>query len=725
MKNFEDFQKSQEYFLWEKMYNYINQNGLTQSELASTQDITDFWEPYLELIFKLGVVYKQTGKFKELKVQWMRPIFIIGNENTFKVDDKVYEPPNGAVYNGQELNRKLSNFSELIERFPKLDSTTWKSYRKDFQKGSGEMWKAIIKFVTKLGFRELNEVLKWILSPLLVLINASLHLFKIERQEAGIGDFLIFNNRADCITFTNHVKQNFKPLEDKKLQKDMPIEELEKYLDKVMNQDQYEYIYRDEFEMTETTKKDVDIMYYKFQKDALQEEFEKGMTLIFKYFNEKLESDFYDVPDVRKLFVNQVVKDHNKRKSLFYYTDFMNMGIFKLKRMLYEMKLNGMSRIKVPIRENKEFREHFKELFDLYHKIERLFGNYLSYDQYLFFYESLFILVNSNLNIKNEIELLKNRNMMEDCLPKYIVLQAMRKAVKVEERIRANLKEQNLLFYRKDYFQISQYELDNLYVDYIYSYDVKRNPTYGSSICEELDKTKKLIEEDIIRHEGRYWILEGFFDTKQKDEWIEAIEVLRNISDLVQDDIRDFILHGNKNEDGGKNRDRRESHRSGSKKGFSSSNSIQKVIKDRGTSGKGKKKDPKKIMTKKQDTNHSIESDDDSQVNKKTDLKSEYLRPPNVWNFPLEDLKYLNFMKSKNKEDKFLDESMPNADIRKVDPRDFYKDGRVRTFISMLEKLTESMLSYSKTQKCDIFKFFLENTLNALDIFYYNQKVNQ
>ena len=25
----------------------------------------------------------------------------------------------------------------------------------------------------------------------------------------------------------------------------------------------------------------------------------------------------------------------------------------------------------------------------------------------------------------------------------------------------------------------------------------------------------------------------------------------------------------------------------------------------------------------------------------------------------------------------------------------------------------------------DIFKFFLENTLNALDIFYYNQKVNQ
>jgi hypothetical protein len=297
----------------------------------------------------------------------------------------------------------------------------------------------------------------------------------------------------------------------------------------------------------------------------------------------------------------------------------------------------------------------------------------------------------------------------------------MRKAVAIENKIREQLSENNELFFRKNYYQISDYDLDSPNISYIYAHDKKRHPYYNTPNAQQLNETRSKLEEDIIRHQGRYWVLEKFFDPKERDLWIDAIEILRNINSLVQDDIRDFILNSIRGNE--KKLDRKES-RSSSKKDISSNKSMIKV-KDRVTSSKKRNNQNKKTNTtnKHEMSTHSIDSDEESIiVNKKNEQKAENIRPPYVWNFPLEEIKMKNFLRTKV-ESKFLDDQVPMTEIRKVDPRDFYKDGRVRQFLDLLNKITESMLSYSRA-KNDLYKFTIESTLNALDIFYYNQRKN-
>lgn len=721
MKNFDEFVKSPEYKLWDALSKIVENSKYRQTDLVSKHDITDYWEPFLESLFKIGVCYKQTGKLKELKVKWMRPIFFIKEESKVRIDGELYEPPKECLDCGQEVRRRLADFSKEIEKFQYLDNTNWKANRKEFQKASGNFWKTVIKYVTKIGFRELNQVLKWILAPLLYLRKASLNLFTIECQEAGVKDFVIFKNRADTVCFVNNCKETFKDHEDLKFKKDLEGEDLDKYLEKVSDVNQYMYKFKKNNIVEDKVKDEMKISYFQFQKDALQEEFEKGLYMVFKYYFTKVNEDFYDIPDVRKLFTNLEVKDHNTRKSLCYYIDNMRNKIFDLKIILYDMKINGMSRIEIPIRNNEELTLLFKDMFYLYHDINRLIGDVLSYDQYLFFYECISRLTNSNFPLKNEIEHLKCKELVEDALPKYLILEAMRNAVSIENRIREQLSENNELFFRKNYYQITDFELDSPNMSYIYAHDKKRHPLYNTPNAQILNETRIKIEEDIIRHQGRYWILEKFFDPKDRDIWIEAIEILRNINSLVQDDIRDFILNSIRGNE--KKLDRKES-RSSSKKDVSSNKSMIKV-KDRVTSSKKRNNQNKKGTTnnKNEMSTHSIDSDEESIiVNKKNEQKAENLRPPYVWNFPLEEIKMKNFLRTKT-DTKFLDDQIPMTEIRKVDPRDFYKDGRVRQFLDLLNKITMNMLSYSKS-KDELYKFFIESTLNSLDIFYYNQRKN-
>ena len=41
---------------------------------------------------------------------------------------------------------------------------------------------------------------------------------------------------------------------------------------------------------------------------------------------------------------------------------------------------------------------------------------------------------------------------------------------------------------------------------------------------------------------GRYWVWEGYFNEKNKDQWLETVEMLKNINDHVLQDIEDAIL---------------------------------------------------------------------------------------------------------------------------------------------------------------------------------------
>jgi hypothetical protein len=41
---------------------------------------------------------------------------------------------------------------------------------------------------------------------------------------------------------------------------------------------------------------------------------------------------------------------------------------------------------------------------------------------------------------------------------------------------------------------------------------------------------------------GRFWIWDGYFNERNKDLWLETAEDLKNVNDMVIQDIEDSIL---------------------------------------------------------------------------------------------------------------------------------------------------------------------------------------
>ena len=41
---------------------------------------------------------------------------------------------------------------------------------------------------------------------------------------------------------------------------------------------------------------------------------------------------------------------------------------------------------------------------------------------------------------------------------------------------------------------------------------------------------------------GRYWVWEGYFNEKNKEQWLDTAEALKHINDHVLQDIEDAIL---------------------------------------------------------------------------------------------------------------------------------------------------------------------------------------
>ena len=61
------------------------------------------------------------------------------------------------------------------------------------------------------------------------------------------------------------------------------------------------------------------------------------------------------------------------------------------------MKLNGLSRVLMPITLNIDIIKVLKEVFDLHNIIDNVMGNYLLYDQYRFIYNSIKFLTQSTV----------------------------------------------------------------------------------------------------------------------------------------------------------------------------------------------------------------------------------------------------------------------------------------------------------------------------------------
>jgi hypothetical protein len=349
-------------------------------------------------------------------------------------------------------------------------------------------------------------------------------------------------------------------------------------------------------------------------------------------------------------------------------------------------------------------------------------GDKLKYDQFHFNYNHITFIVESN--IREEISIFKEKNFMEDAIPKYIILSALKNSVIVLNKMKANLKERNEVFNPEAFYQIKQMKLgseENLILNaFELTESTKKLQT------QPMEETLTKLHDEIKEFGGRFWILEEFFNPEDAGLWLEAIEILKDINLTVVDDIRDFILtnyqnatlqpQNEENKSNAKKETKKDIRRASSNK-LASQKSVKKlkdpvskaspVIKPR----KSNKKLGFNAINLNQDNKLDKSDSEDESVliaNSKVlaNLDLESLRPPFVWNFPIDLV--TKKTKEKNK----------RHEVRNVDPKNFYKDGRIGQFLEILGKIKAKMIEYCRTSKPNKWLYFFENVLKIHSITY-------
>jgi hypothetical protein len=237
--------------------------------------------------------------------------------------------------------------------------------------------------------------------------------------------------------------------------------------------------------------------------------------------------------------------------------------------------------------------------------------------------------------------------------------------------------------------------------------------------------------------------MEGYFPPEDRDKWIKAIEDLSNINKLVQEDIRDMILTGNdeKYRNPQKVEKAKEITKSIKKKKSSNKllNSDNTLSDSSQTMGHDKKRDrnsrhqTKIRSTSKKSTSRSINRDKEKKVSHRSDSMDSTdriistlpkdkngLRPPYVWNFPIERIEEIRdklqkdknaveeVHRSRNKRmtkkqqkqnvDIVIKEHTKKNEIRKLNAYPFYHDGRIERFIDLFNELFINCMKYSKSK---------------------------
>ena len=448
------------------------------------------------------------------------------------------------------------------------------------------------------------------------------------------------------------------------------------------------------------------------KKQAYQEQFEKGIEEMIVYLNDKKPKDFPFLIDPHKIFVNiKYIPDGTKKEASNFYLSQLINEIDTLKRKCYEMKLNGITRVLMPITKNIEIVESLKNIFDLHNIIDNTMGNYLLYDQYMFIHDSLQFLTTTNYS--EQFEILKNRDFMEENVPRYIIFCFLNHSAETLNKMRKYYKEVvGRPFVFEDSYQISEYDLMNVDNELIYSYEI-----YGlaAKLYNDVIKEKKKKYQEDAKLFGRFWISEGFFKKEDKNLWLQAIDLLSEINILVREDIRDYIITGKKKEDFGEHDYLNLS--SSLNSSFIDQNSSISGISKTKTAKKGKKQ--LKPISKKKSIN---KTDSKIKKNKRRHSSRKYsfattsenfklpkdinnLRPPSVWNFPVHRVEKIIIDGNKK-------------EIRNVDPTLCYKDGRVDKFLKLFDEIYQNAMEYLTTSSVDLWDYFYSKCLKALKISY-------
>ncbi len=437
--------------------------------------------------------------------------------------------------------------------------------------------------------------------------------------------------------------------------------------------------------------------------DIYQQKWEEAFNGLLKYLYEKAKTDFYMAIDVRKMFKNFEIPRRHELIPLRFYLDQIDRMIFDIRIKLYEMKMNSMCRIKMPITANTEFIDRMKSIYLTHIVIENLMGDKLKYDQYIFFFDKIKFIYDSTA--REQLLVIKDKVFMEDALTKHVILQALIWMMKIIENLRERAKYNNEDFSYNNYIQI------NMPLEATESPAINAHDLTILSLSDEVKKTRELLLRE-IDDIGRFWIMEGLLNPKDRELWMEAVEALRNINFSVQNDIRDMILTQFDESKKVLSRDR-----SRDSKDFSSRKSKDDLSKlSSQTSLKHEKHERRSISTKKKPAGQNInkkkqanvkdpkedkielsfDTDEESTLKAKQKdraVNTDLFRPPYCWNFPYEKLK-------KNNEEE-------RVELRINDPRSFYRDGRVEKFLDMLNEIKKRMIDY----KGSLWNYIIGKTL--------------
>ena len=801
----EAFKSTQEYQMWIHIENLCEQYELTGDNYIVRKDIGGvFWEPLWDRIFKFGLMLKHVPKsIKYIKGEWMRPLLYLESQSqdivTFDgVEYKINKTANSAAINLRIALRNLLNSLIIASKM------TDESFNEDYKhlKEDDKYFFKMLNAYVKEGYRPMHENLKDILLPLRLLRKGGYRLFSYEERINRNVDLNMFKDKNQLQSFITAIGEEFKNDEILQAKTNTP-EELEKIMKRETKDVILKYNYNEEkikeeknenqqnpydsialktnknsntttvktakkaneiakknYELQqkairEKEEKKLRLLIYpnleklsqpkiiKFEREALVADFEKGFKAMLVYLNNKFPLQIPEIVDPHKLTVNLENIPKNRNETNFYLNQ-LEKAFYVLKKMCYEMKLNGINRILLPITANIEFTTQVKIVYDLHVLIDKLMGDKLKLEQYSFIYNEIDYIAKSNFH--EELFFFKDKNFMEIGVSKYIFYQALCNSVKVLINMRKNNRLNEIKYDNIDnYFQTTKLSLDsidefNSFNFYNFdNYIAEVTNSYSTEVKKQINLDKITLNQE-LKKIGRFFILENFIDPDQKDNWIELTNQLIEINSAVREDIKDYLLRStsnrvvtsveNESKHSSRNLSRKPSrnvsrstsrkptnrYKEGANKNSNSNRKQKKIntnnnntINNQGTRNKLKKLSSKKLDKKKnrEMSMDNLTEDSSNNLAIYKEIKISRFKPPFIWHFPIEKIRELQ-KKNNNYE----------IGTKSVDFRQIYKDGRVEKFLELFEAVFNSNMKYCQEKLNNNWEYMLCKQYEIFDIKY-------
>ena len=777
--SFEQYKTTQEYKLWLHIEQLCNLYGLTGDNYITRKDLGGFfWEPLWDRIYKFGVFLKHTPKsIKYIKGEWMRPLLYLESQSQDIMNFDGFSFKINKTANASAINLRFA-LKRLLDSLGKASSLTEETFQKEYQtmKEDDKYFFSKLNEYVKDGYRPMHENLKFLLGPLRLLRKGGYRLFSYDQKLDNNVDLNLFKDKLRYGIFVSSINDQFKFDEILTAKNNTP-EELEMVMNSETNQDNLKYKYNEQkmeikeqkkdpyasiaqktkdgdkvfkmskkemkkkMEMELKREKDKEnqiihkIVYPNlenlkqkesliFEREALLKDFEDGYKAMLIYLNERFSSQVPEVIDPHKMTINlesiPKLSKNNSAPTSFYIKK-LEDSLYDLKKMCYEMKLNGINRILLPISANIGFTTQVKIVYDNHVVIDKIMGDTLKLEQFLFIYDKIDYILKSNIH--SELASAKDKYLMEIGISKFIFYEALCHSVEVLLKMRKNNKVNQIKYDNIDnFYQLTKLSLDSLtdFNSFNYynfdNYTHETTKTYATDLKNEI-KQDKLILSNEIKQFGRFFIFENFMDPNEKDNWIELVNQLIEINYAVREDIRDFLLKAPKtikktkflsNESSSLNESNIPS-RDLSKKNSTKKNHVNRKNTSKNISRRDSKMNLNKISNKNNNLNILINEEENNYIK---NINIQKLKPPFVWNFPLWKVKSL-------KKQRNLTTVIGNEISTKIpDFEKLYVDGRIQKFLDLFEIMFNNNMKYCQEKLNNNWEYMLYKQYEIFGINY-------